>query len=191
MPHHPQNRRYGNSRPTLRNDELDPALSEISSRVIGCAIEVHKQIGPGFALEVYENAMAKALTAAGVSYKMGHHFPILFNGEKVGETRVSFYVDERFIVQIINENREIDGLDRTVLRSILRVAELGLAVGLSFALGRMKNGGLVRVLNPDKLDEIRAADAPRHDDSDEYDDEYEDEYDDEYEDDEDDEDDED
>lgn len=183
MPYPPNNRRrQGQNRPTLRNDELDPALSEISSRVIGCAIEVHKQIGPGFTLEVYEKAMAKALEDAGVNYKMGHHFPILFNGEQVGETRVSFFVDDRFIVQIINENREIDGLDRTILRSILRVAELGLAVGLSFALGRMKNGGLVRVLNPDKLDEIRAADAPRPDDNDEYDDEYEDEYDDEYED---------
>ncbi|MGP1345681.1 MAG: GxxExxY protein [Phycisphaerales bacterium] len=187
-PHH-NRRRPPQSRPTLRNDELDPTLSEISSRVIGCAIEVHKQIGPGFGLEVYENAMAIALKEAGVKFKKGHIFPVKFNEESVGEVRVSFFVDDRFIVQIINENREIDGLDRTILRSILRVAGLGLAVGLSFALGRMKNGGLVRVLNPDKLDEIRAADAPRHDDhDDEYDDEYEDEYDDEYEDEYDDED---
>jgi hypothetical protein len=35
-------------RPSLSNDELDPALSEVSRRVIGCAIEIHKSLGPGF-----------------------------------------------------------------------------------------------------------------------------------------------
>ena len=37
--------------------ELDPELTDMSRKVIGCAIEVHKALGPGYPVEVYVNAL--------------------------------------------------------------------------------------------------------------------------------------
>lgn len=144
-------------RPTLRNDELDPALTEVSRSVIGCAIEIHKAIGPGFDEGVYEKALSAELDAEGVDHKLGHSFTIEYRGKEIGTHRVSLYVDDRFVVQVLADDREIDGFDRAALRSQLRAADLELGLIINFHRRRLKDGGLVRVLNPDKLEELRGS----------------------------------
>lgn len=142
-------------RPTLRNEELDPALTEVSRKVIGCAIEIHKALGPGFDESVYTQAIAHELKGESVGHDTDHNFDVHYNGAKVGTFRASVFVDERFIVQVLAEDREIDGFDRNALRAQLRAADLELGLIINFHRRRLKDGGLVRVLNPDKLDELR------------------------------------
>ncbi len=142
-------------RPTLRNDELDPALTDVSRKVIGCAIELHNALGPGFDRSVYENALSVELRENGVSHVVDHRFPIVYGGETIGEHRVSFYVDDRFVVQVLAEDHEVSGFQRTALRSQLRAADLELGLIINFHRRRLKDGGLVRVLNPDKLEHLR------------------------------------
>lgn len=160
--HHQQR---GGSRPTLRNDELDPALTEVSRKVIGCAIEVHTALGPGFEQSVYENALSAALKRDGVSHVVGHEFPVKFAGQTVGSSRVSLFVDERFIVSVVADEREVSGFARSALRAQLRCADLGLGLIINFHRRRLKDGGLVRVLNPDKIESIKGD----HGDFDDYD----------------------
>lgn len=150
-------------RPTLTNDELDPALTEVSRKVIGCAIELHKTLGPGFDQSVYENALSQELAQAGVKHALGHIFPVQYHGREVGSTRVSLYVDDRFVVQVLAYDDEVGGYERTALRSQLRAADLELGLIINFARRRLKDGGLVRVLNPDKLDALRGGEDDDHD----------------------------
>lgn len=157
--HHPREHR-----PTLKNEELDPALTEVSRKVIGCAIELHTTLGPGFDRTVYENALSHELKQLGVKHAAGHVFPINYKGSRIGDHRVSLFVDDRFIVQVVNADREIDGFDRTAVRAQLRAADLELGLILNFHRRRLKDGGLVRVLNPDKLDSLRG----EHDEGGEY-----------------------
>ena len=162
-------------RPTIRNEELDPALTEVSRRVIGCAIEIHKALGPGFDRTVYEKAMSIELKDADVPHEIGYSFPIHYGGQNIGEHGVSLFVDDRFVVQVMASDHEVSGFDRTVLRSQLRAADLELGLIINFGRRRLKDGGLVRVLNPDKLEQLRTNAADEEgDDEDEGD--YEDEY---------------
>jgi len=158
-------------KPTLRDDELDPALSEVSRTVIGCAIEIHKTLGPGFERGAYEKALAVELKEHGVDYSVGHSFPLEDMGEQVGEHRVSLFVDNRFVVQVLAEDREVGGFDRDALRAQLRAAELDLGLIINFDRRRLRDG-LVRVLNPDRIDSLRGGEPGDHDD--EYEDEGED-----------------
>lgn len=158
-----------NRKPTLKDDELDPSLAEVSRTVIGCAIEIHKTLGPGFDRSVYENALAKELREHEVDFDLRHSFPVHYKDEKVGEHTVSFYVDERFVVQVLAEDRDVSGFDRDALRAQLRAADLDLGLIVNFHRRRLRDG-LVRVLNPDRIDSIR---GHQHDDDD--DDDYEDE----------------
>ncbi len=153
-------------RPTIRNEELDPALTEVSRRVIGCAIEIHKALGPGFDRSVYEKALAIELKDADVVHEMSYSFPIHYGGENIGEHGVSLFVDDRFVVQVMACDEEVSGFDRTVLRSQLRAADLELGLIINFGRRRLKDGGLVRVLNPDKLDQMRSDADDDHDQED-------------------------
>jgi len=137
-------------RRTTRTEDLDPELTEVSRKVIGAAIEVHRAIGPGFGEDVYTAALTQELDDLGVTYEQGYGFDVEYKDEKVGEGRFDLFVNDRFAVDLRAEHREIDGLDRTALRAQLRAADLELGLIINFGERRLKDG-LVRVLNPDKL----------------------------------------
>mgnify|MGYP006272291703 CR=1 FL=1 len=161
-------------KPTLKDNELDPALSEVSRIVIGCAIEIHKALGPGFDKSVYEKALSVELADHDVDHKLRHTFELKYRDHTVGEHDVSLYVDERFVVQILAVNRELDGFDRDQLRAQLRAAELDLGLIVNFNRRRLRDG-LVRVLNPDRIESLRGSgEHDEHDDHHDDDDEYED-----------------
>jgi len=178
------NRGYGGGRGRDREgrrgegvplEELDPALTEVSRKVIGCAIEVHRTLGPGFDKSVYTNALKVELDAAGVRYKADHAVPVLYKGKEAGRRTADLLIDDRFIVELMAERIEIGGTERAALRALLRAADLELGLIINFAERRLKDG-LVRVLNPDKLNALRA--EQEGEEEEEYEDDEEGEYDD-------------
>jgi GxxExxY protein len=142
-------------RPPVRNEDLDPALTEVSRKVIGCAIEIHTELGPGFDRDVYTKALSKDLTDLGVKHSINHAFPVKYKNAEVGKHSVSLFVDGRFVVQVMASPDEVGGFERTALRSQLRAADLELGLIINFHRRRLKDGGLVRVLNPDKLEALK------------------------------------
>ncbi len=142
--------------------ELDPALTEVSRKLIGCAIEVHKGLGPGFTRDVYEQALGLELKAAGVPYEAGKKYPILYRGQNVGERAANLVIDNRFIVELMAQRGEVGGLERAGVRALLRAADMELALIINFSERRLKDG-LVRVLNPDKIPSLRGHDGEHED----------------------------
>lgn len=142
-------------RPPVRNEDLDPALTDVSRKVIGCAIEIHTALGPGFDHDTYVTALSRDLADQGVQHSVNHVFPVRYRGQEVGTHRVSLFVDNRFVVQIVCDPDEVGGFERTALRAQLRQADLELGLIINFHRRRLKDGGLVRVLNPDKLEALR------------------------------------
>lgn len=130
--------------------ELDPALTEVSRKLIGCAIEVHKALGPGFDKEVYRGALEVELRAAAVEFKTTHAFPVTYKGERVGERAADLVVADRFVVEILAQRSDIGAGERAGVRALLRAADMELGLIINFAERRLKDG-LVRVLNPEKL----------------------------------------
>jgi GxxExxY protein len=162
--------------------ELDPALTDMSRRVIGCAIEVHKALGPGYSVETYTQALKGELDASGITYKAKHPLDVMYKDKKVGTVTADLFVGDRFIVGILARVGEVGTTERSELRAQLRSADLELGLVINFGERRLKDG-LVRVLNPDKLNAMRGEqEEEEYEDDDEYEDDEED--DDEYEDDE-------
>lgn len=157
----------GGHRRGVQLDELDPALTELSRRVIGCAIEVHKELGPGYPWDVYFKSLQIEFKAEEIEFKPSHKFEVEFDGEVVGEVVCDLFIGDRFLVKLMAEHTEIGTQPRSELRAQLRAADFELGLIINFGERRLKDG-LVRVLNPDKLRELRG-----EVDEDEY--EYEDE----------------
>lgn len=130
--------------------DLDPALTEVSRRLIGCAIEVHKSLGPGFDESVYERALEVELKANNIAFKAQHPVPVRYRDVEVGARTADLLIEDRFIVDLMALRGEIGGTERASLRALLRAADLELGLIINFAERRLKDG-LVRVLNPDKL----------------------------------------
>jgi len=162
---HEQRNHTRGRRPTPLSD-LDPALTEISRRVIGCAIETHKELGPGYPLDIYRKALAHELKHEEIPFEFDKTFAVEFDGEDIGNVNADMYVGDRFLLKLLADNSEVDGGARSELRAVLRAADLELGLIINFGQRRLKDG-LVRVLNPDAL---------RNDDEEDYDDEEEAEY---------------
>jgi GxxExxY protein len=140
--------------------ELDPALTEVSRKVIGCAIEVHMELGPGYDESVYAKALQLEMQDQGVPFKIGHSFPVLYGDDEVGRVAADLWVNDRFIVEVMARPGEIGSYERSALRAQLRAADVELGLIINFGERRLKDG-LVRVLNPDKLNELKG-DADPH-----------------------------
>jgi GxxExxY protein len=158
------NERYNEDRPRRGTplSDLDPALTEVSRKVIGCAIEVHMELGPGYSEEVYTNALKLEMDAEGIAYKVGHSFDVYFDDKVVGKTVADLWVADRFIVEVMARPGEIGGYERAALRAQLRAADVELGLIINFGERRLKDG-LVRVLNPDKLNELKGEGGEHHD----------------------------
>ena len=144
------NNHSGRGRRSTPLSDLDPALTEISRKVIGCAIETHKELGPGYPLEIYRAALLYELKQEEVNYEENKKYDVEFDGEVIGSVTADLYAGDRFLVKIMAENYEVGGKERNELRVTLRAADLELGLIINFGQRRLKDG-LVRVLNPDAL----------------------------------------
>ncbi len=140
----------GGERRGVQLSDLDPALTEMSRKVIGSGIEVHKILGPGYEADVYLKALCLELDEEGVSYERDHSFEIDFDGDIVGHTVATLYVGGRFLVEVLARVGEVGAGERNRLRAQLRAADCELGLIVNFGERRLKDG-LVRVLNYDKL----------------------------------------
>jgi GxxExxY protein len=103
------------------------ALNQTTERIIGCAIEVHKVLGPGLLEAMYEEALCLELMEAGLKYQRQIAIPALYKGRKVGEYRVDLLVEDAVIVELKSVERHDPVFEAQIL-TYLRVT--GKKVGL-------------------------------------------------------------
>ncbi len=74
--------------------------SELTSKVIGCAMTVHGVLGNGFQEVIYQRALAIELNMAGIEFKREFDMPIFYRDEKIGTRRVDFLVEDAVSVEL-------------------------------------------------------------------------------------------
>lgn len=67
--------------------------SDLTRRVIGCAMTVHSALGNGFQEVIYQRALAIELADESISFSREHEMPVLYRGQQVGTRRVDFLVE--------------------------------------------------------------------------------------------------
>ena len=68
------------------------AYSKLTSKIIGCALEVHKTLGNGFQEVIYQRALEIEMNLAGIDAKREFEMPIYYRDYKIGTRRVDFLV---------------------------------------------------------------------------------------------------
>jgi GxxExxY protein len=119
--------------PTL--EELNP----FTEQVIGCAIEVHKQLGGGLLESVYEKAMCIELDSRGLKYECQPTFPVLYKGRRIGDQRADLIVEQSVLVELKSVER-FDPVFEAQILTYLRCTRLRIGLLINFHSRLLKTG---------------------------------------------------
>ncbi len=106
--------------------------SELTGKIIGCAMEVHHTLGNGFQEVIYQRALAIEMAEHGLSFSREHEMPIDYKGQAIGTRRVDFFVEGKVTVEL---KALIQLEDVHLAQAINYLEAYGLDVGLLINFG--------------------------------------------------------
>jgi len=74
--------------------------SELTGKIIGCAMEVHKRLGNGFQEVIYQRALEIEMHRAEIDFSREHEMPIFYRDKQIGTRRVDFLVSGLVSVEL-------------------------------------------------------------------------------------------
>jgi len=74
--------------------------SELTGKIVGCAMKVHNRLGNGFQEVIYQRCLAMELTKAGLNYHRELAMSIFYDGVEVGFRKVDFLVENKIMVEL-------------------------------------------------------------------------------------------
>ena len=119
-----------------RNPGKDADVDNLTERIIGAAIRVHTELGPGFLESLYEEALPIELRTLRLNFERQKPVPIFYRAEPIGEHRVDLLV-ERSIVVELKAIVTLEKVHFAVLRSYLKALGLSQALLFNFAATRL------------------------------------------------------
>jgi GxxExxY protein len=91
--------------------------SELTSKIIGCAMTVHSALGNGFQEVIYQRALEIEMRDQGIAFSREHEMPIYYKGQPIGTRRVDFLVE---------------GVISVELKAIIKLEEVHLAQAINY-----------------------------------------------------------
>lgn len=115
-------------------------LNELSHRVIGLCLEIHRELGPGLLESAYEEALAYELTQAGLKYERQRDMPLLHKGVKLDcGYRLDFVVEDKLILEL-KAVVELLPVHHAQLLTYLKLERRSLGILINFNVPVLKKG---------------------------------------------------
>ncbi len=102
-------------------------LGDQTGKIIGAAIEVHRELGPGFLESIYEEALALEFASRGIPFERQRRVPVVYKGVEVGSHQLDLFAFDEVVVEL-KAVKNLKDVHFAVVRSYLRA--LGRAHGL-------------------------------------------------------------
>lgn len=84
----------------IMNEEQNEEINQLTHKIIGCAMQVHKTLGNGFQEVIYQRALAIEFKFQGINFKREQEMELFYRNESIGARRVDFFVEELVMVEI-------------------------------------------------------------------------------------------
>ncbi len=140
-----------------RRTKVGPSakVDQIATAVIGAAILVHRELGPGYAESTYENALAIELEHRAIPFERQVRIDIAYRGVIVGDHRLDLLVEGCLVVEL----KAVESLSSAHLAQVLAyLKSTSLQLGLILNFGRATlREGIRRVAGPSVFDKALAA----------------------------------
>lgn len=106
-------------------------INSLTEKIIGCAIEVHKVLGPGLLEAAYEEAMCIELSDSGLKYQRQLSVPALYKGRVVGDYRLDLLVENAVVIELKSVER-LDSVFEAQMLTYLRITEKKVGLLINF-----------------------------------------------------------
>lgn len=114
-------------------------LNQLTERIIGLAIEVHRTLGPGLLESVYESALCIELAAAGLSCERQKLLVVSYKGKPIGDFRADLVVENSVLLELKSVERHDPIFEAQVL-TCLKISGLRLGLLINFNTRLLKDG---------------------------------------------------
>ncbi|MFW5636679.1 MAG: GxxExxY protein [Thermodesulfobacteriota bacterium] len=112
-------------------------LSDVTGKIIGCAMKVHNVLGNGFQEVIYQRALKIEMERQGISFARELDMDIHYEGVKIGTRRVDFLVAEKIMVELKAISR-LENIHLAQCLNYLEVYRLDLGLLLNFGANRLE-----------------------------------------------------
>lgn len=116
-------------------------INALTSKIIGAAIAVHTELGPGIYESVYESCMAIELRRQGLTVDVQVPVPVYYKGEKVADEgfRMDLLVQGTVVVEL-KSIEEVKRVHKKQVLTYLRLARKPLGLLINFSVDRLSDG---------------------------------------------------
>ena len=115
-------------------------FDDLSNRVIGCAIEVHRQLGPGLLESAYEQRLAHELNRNGIAFQLQHPQPVRYKDIRLNcGYRIDILVENQLILELKSVD-EIKGIHQAQLLTYMKLAGVKIGLLINFNVSKLKDG---------------------------------------------------
>jgi GxxExxY protein len=115
-------------------------FDELSNKVIGCAIEVHRNLGPGLLESTYEQCLAHEFKIEGMPFKLQHPLPVEYKGIKLDcGYRIDLLVANSLIVELKSVENVLP-IHQAQLLTYMKLSGIKIGLLMNFNVKYMKDG---------------------------------------------------
>lgn len=119
--------------------EPSPEVDALAREVIGAAIEVHRELGPGYLEAVYEDALCVELELRQIPFRRQVLFGVEYKGRRVGEGRLDLLIADRLVVELKAVD-ELGAIHKAQVISYLKATDHELGLLINFNVTVLKDG---------------------------------------------------
>lgn len=122
-------------------------IDDLTRRVIGCAIEVHRALGPGLLESTYERCLAHELTLAGIAHERERVVPVEYKGLRLDcGYRVDLLVEECLVLELKSVH-ELQPIHEAQLLTYIKLLNAPVGLLINFNVARLIDG-VRRMVSP-------------------------------------------
>ena len=115
-------------------------INKITEKIIGCAIDVHKQLGPGLLESAYEECLFYELKNIGLEVKKQLALPLVYKEIKLDAGyRIDLMVENKIIIEI-KSVETIAEIHKAQLMTYMKLANIKVGLLMNFNVTKLKNG---------------------------------------------------
>ncbi len=115
-------------------------FDHLSKRVIGCAIEVHRVLGPGLLESTYLKCLAQELTINGIQYEIEKPLPVEYKGIQLDcGYRIDLLVEGQLIVEL-KAVEKVLGIHKAQLLTYMKLTGITVGLLMNFNVELLRNG---------------------------------------------------
>jgi GxxExxY protein len=119
--------------------EPSAEVDRLANLVIGCAIEVHRHLGPGYTEDVYEEALCQELQLNTIAFQRQRSIAVFYKGKRVGEGRLDLLVADCLIVEL-KAVSALAPVHTAQVKAYLKATGLQLGLLINFNIALLREG---------------------------------------------------